>query len=192
MEPLRASGSVKEARPEGEAGFVSERRRPPSVSMLPAAAAPHSSAWVRAGDRRVVVRGRGPRDVRVGLRPHLDPEVVHAGRQRRRRSARPAAAARWRPPGCATPRRPSGPSPVGTGHHGVRPSPSHTTSSPQAQAAPEHDRCRASASGRSTQQPAAVLDLELVDEQRGDLGHPVGVRRRPTARCARRSRRRRT
>ncbi len=45
-EPPRVSGSVKVAIPGGEAGFASDRRRPPSVTMVPAAAAPHRAACV--------------------------------------------------------------------------------------------------------------------------------------------------
>ena len=47
-EPPRASGSVKEASPGGEAGFASESRRPPSDKRFPTAAALHVSAWVRS------------------------------------------------------------------------------------------------------------------------------------------------
>ncbi len=69
------------------------------------------SPQVRLGDSRdrPVVVGRGrPRDVRVGLRPHLDAQVVDAGGQGRRGTVPPTGAARSRAPGRGRPRRPTG------------------------------------------------------------------------------------
>ena len=81
-EPPRASGSTQVAIPGGEAGFATVRRRPPSVTTSPAAAAPTARRASHPAvelDRRVVAPGRVEGEEGIGLRPHLDPEVVHPG-----------------------------------------------------------------------------------------------------------------
>ena len=143
---------------------------------VPAAADLHSSPWVAPATARGVLGAAGPRDVRVGLRPDLDAEVVHAGGQRfgeahRERQQRQASTGR-----SVRRRRPSASRPSGPGDHGVGLARPSTTSSPLLQAAPRNNRHRASArAGR----PAAVSpcsSAELVGEQDDGLGHPVGVR----------------
>ncbi len=185
--PGRASRRTRAARPGSPAPVPGRRStgggrcRPDGRRPPPATAAPGSVGRRRARGRRP--RGVGvPRNEGVGLRPHLHPEVVDAdghGSRKRTPSGSSAEARTTRSsargvqrPACRvrTPR----PRPRRSQRHRPPPQARRRVRSPRPRPAP---RCRASAAaGRGRRGPA--LEAELVDEQRGGLGHPVRVRRR--------------
>ena len=194
-EPPRASGSVKEAIPGGEAGFASERRRPPSergsrrrpLSTARRGCGRRSSpAVARSSALRRVVGDEG-----VGLGPDLDADVVHARRHAGRRTGRPAAAASRPAPAGRRRARPTAPASPGRRRRRPAVVVGADHASPTVQAAPRKtgpSQCV----GRSTRRRWPRSRSCSSIEQRGGLRDPVRVRRRPTARPARRSPRRRT
>ena len=177
-EPPFASGSVKVASSGGEAGLAATRRRPPSVTRVPAAAASHSSCWVTPGagevDGVVVGRRRVPGRERVRLRPDLDADVVHAGRHRRgephpERQQRAGEYDALRGVACpaleAVRTAHDRGRVVGVGHDETR----------APRGAEEH---RGEPVRRQVDpQRVAALEPQLVDEERPGLGDPVGVGR---------------
>ena len=123
--------------PGGEAGFASERRRPPSVSMTPGGG---RSPQLRLGDP-----GHAPRSSSAGAGPRRRTRPAATTPRRRRRGRRPAAPSANRTPSGSSALASTGtPSaspaqrvhPVGAGHDGVGLARPSTTSSPTVQAAP--------------------------------------------------------
>ena len=163
--------------PGGEAGFVTEKRRPPSVRTLPAAAASISSPCVIATpvdvDRRIRLGRRVPGGEGVGLGPDLDADVVHA---RRHRLGEPHAE---RAQAAREDRQLAGQlgpvaQRVGTADDRV----GIVVGDHQPDRPGGGQEDRPEPVGRQVDpQPHAALEVTLLDQQTGRLGHPVGLGR---------------